>query len=119
MRPDRAGPSGRVVDAHAARSIAHYSHLADRDRTGTPGIAHVEPVPAAMPEKVRAVAFLHDVRERTSISLGDFTAQGLTPIEREALDLLTREPGESYELYTLRIAWARRHIVVATERCAA
>jgi hypothetical protein len=154
MQPRRAGPSVRFVDAHAARSIAQYSHLADRDRMGTPVIEHVERVAAAVPEEVRAVAFLHDVLEHTSTSLDDLTAQGLTPIEREALALLTRQPGESYELYTLRIAWAggeagaiarrikladlddhltqvpsvdgappygwaRRHIVVATERSAA
>jgi hypothetical protein len=154
MPPRRIGPNVRVVDAHAARSIAQYSHLSDRDRTGTRVIEHVERVAAAVPEEVRAVAFLHDVLEHTSTSLDDLTAQGLTPIEREALDLLTRQPGESYELYALRIAWAggeagaiarmikladlddhlsqvpsmdsappygwaRRHIVVATERSAA
>jgi hypothetical protein len=32
---------------------------------------------------------------------------GLTPLELAALELLTRQAGESYELYILRIAYAR------------
>ena len=31
---------------------------------------------------------------------------GATDVERDALDLLTRQAGESYELYILRIAYA-------------
>jgi hypothetical protein len=142
------------MDAHVARSIAHHSHLSDRDRFDEPVIEHVERVAAAVPEHARSIAFLHDVLERTPTALGDLRAKGLTPLEQEALDILTRRPGERYELYVLRVAWAqgeagalarlvkladlddhighldppedtppygwaRRHIVVAEERCAA
>jgi hypothetical protein len=33
--------------------------------------------------------------------------EGVTPLELAALELLTRQAGESYELYVLRIAYAR------------
>ena len=141
------------MDPEVARSIAHYSHLDDRDRLGKPVIEHVERVAAAVSPDARSVAFLHDVLERTTTGVGELCRQGLTPVERAALELLTRGPGESYELYSLRIAWAggeagalaravkladlddhigheapdgappygwaRRHIAIATERCAA
>jgi hypothetical protein len=94
------------MDALVARNIAHYSHLADRDRFGGLVIEHVERVAAAVPEAIRSVAFLHDVLERSSTGLGELSGQGLTPLERDALVLLTRRPEESYEQYVLGIAWA-------------
>jgi hypothetical protein len=94
------------MDTSTARSIAHYSHLTDRDRFGELVIEHVERVAAMVPEGVRSVAFLHDVVERAAVTMSELHARGLTPLEEEALVLLTREPGESYELHALRIAWA-------------
>lgn len=94
------------MDPSVARSIAQCSHVDARTRFGEPLIEHVERVASMVPEDVRAIAFLHDVLEHTSTTIDDLYAQGLTPVERDALDLLTRRPGESYELYALRIAWA-------------
>jgi hypothetical protein len=94
------------MDSNVARGIAHSSHLAARDSSGVPVIEHVERVAAMVPEDVRSVAFLHDVIGRTSTSVDELCEQGLTPLEKAALLLLTREPGESYELHALRIAWA-------------
>jgi hypothetical protein len=36
----------------------------------------------------------------------ELSARGLQPVERAALLLLTREPGETYEMHVLRIAHA-------------
>src|SRR3954447_7424112 len=94
------------MDPSVARGIAHSSHLAARDPSGTPVIEHVERVAAMVPKNVRSVAYLHDVIDRTATSIEELCAQGLTPLEQAALLLLTREPGESYELHALRIAWA-------------
>jgi hypothetical protein len=94
------------MHAKVARNIAHCSHLAARDRFDEPVIEHVERVAARVPPQARAVAFLHDVLEWTSTGVDELRAQGLTPLEQTALELLTRAPGESYELYALRIAWA-------------
>src|SRR4051812_1719445 len=94
------------MDPSVARGIAHSSHLAARDAYGLSVIEHVERVAATVPQAARSVAFLHDVVGPTSVSIDALREQGLTPLEDEALLLLTREPGESYELYALRIAWA-------------
>lgn len=89
-----------------ARNIAHYSHTGECDRFGDPLIEHIERVAAAVEERDRAVAFLHDVLEKSGTDVEELIAQGLTPLELAALDLLTREPGETYEMHTLRLAHA-------------
>lgn len=69
-------------------------------------IEHVERVAAAVPPDARAVAYLHDVLEHSGTPLEELRVNGLTPVEHAALELLTRSPSESFELYTLRIAHA-------------
>ena len=94
------------MDAAVAHSIARQSYTDQRNRFDEPIIDHVERVAAAVPEDAQPLAYLHDVLERTSTGIDDLRAQGLSPLEEAALDLLTHRPGESYELHTLRIAWA-------------
>src|SRR4051794_36496891 len=89
-----------------ARTIAHYSHLDQRTRQGVPVTEHVERVAAAVSDEARTVAYLHDVLERTTTAGDELLAQGLTPLEGDALALLTRGAGESYELHVHRIAHA-------------
>src|SRR4051794_27136277 len=94
------------MDATVARNIAHYSHRDTRDRFDELVVEHVERVAAIVPEKARAIAFLHDVLEQTATGRDELVANGLTDVELVALELLTRAPDESYEAYCLRIAWA-------------
>ena len=67
---------------------------------------HIERVAAAVPEEARAVAFLHDVLEKSDTRIEELDVSGLTPIEREALQLLTRGDDESFDLHALRVAHA-------------
>jgi hypothetical protein len=67
---------------------------------------HVERVADAVPEDLRAIAYLHDVLERSETTAGDLRYYGLTDAERAALELLTRDDDESYEQYVERIAAA-------------
>lgn len=96
------------MDAVVARNIAHYSHVQTRDRHGELLVEHVARVAAIVPAEARALAWLHDVLERSPTSVAELFDQGLTPVELAALRLLTRAPGESYELHVLRIAYAGR-----------
>ena len=92
------------MDAAVARDIARDSHDGQLTRHGSPLGEHVERVAAAVADKERAVAFLHDVLEKTGTSLDDLHRRGLTPTERAALDLLTRGDDETFERHALRIA---------------
>jgi hypothetical protein len=94
------------VDAATARNIAQYSHLDRRDRFGEPIVEHVERVAAAVPEDARVVAYLHDVLEHSDTSMEELIADGLTPVEYAAIELLTRSRSDAFELYVLRIAHA-------------
>jgi hypothetical protein len=95
-----------TMDTAVARTIAHYSHIGQRTRHGTLLGEHVERVAAAVPPEARSVAFLHDVLEKTETGIDELREQGLTPVERASLALLTRGTDESFELHTLRIAQA-------------
>ena len=89
-----------------ARRIASSTHAGQRDRFGDPLLDHVARVAAAVPPYARATAWLHDVPERSAVTAEELRAHGLTLDELDALELLTRDPLECYELYALRIASA-------------
>jgi hypothetical protein len=91
------------MDEAIARNIARYSHDNQLTRHGSPMGEHVERVAASVPDHARAVAFLHDVVEKTDTHLDDLHRRGLTPVERAALDLLTRREGETFVRHTVRI----------------
>jgi hypothetical protein len=97
------------MDVSTARQIAHYSHLQERDRFGEPRIEHVERVAACVPADARVAAFLHDVLEWTPTGMPELLAAGLSADERHVLELLTREPDESFEAHALRVAVAAGH----------
>jgi catechol 2,3-dioxygenase-like lactoylglutathione lyase family enzyme len=91
------------MDEAIARDIARHSHDGQLTRHGAPMTDHVERVAAAVPDAARAVAFLHDVLEKSDVSVDELRERGLTPVEGAALDLLTRRDGETFERHTLRI----------------
>lgn len=95
------------MDPVTARSIALYSYTQQRDRHGDPLVEHVARVAAAVPPDARALAWLHDVLEWSPTTRAELSEQGLSEVELGALELLTRGAGESYELYVLRIAYAK------------
>jgi hypothetical protein len=94
------------MDAAVARNVAHHSHVQQRNRHGEPIVEHVARVVAAVPEEAQTLAWLHDVLEHSATTTAALRGHGLTRVELAALELLTRQAGESYEPYVLRIAYA-------------
>ena len=93
------GSGGRILvamDASIARAIAHAAHRQQRNRGGHLVTEHVERVAATVPLDARALAYLHDIVERTDVSYERLRAEGLTHDEAEALELVTKMDGESY-----------------------
>jgi hypothetical protein len=92
------------VDVRTAERLARVRHGGQLNRFGEPIIAHVERVARAVPPEARALAYLHDLLERTTITLTELRAGGLTDLEHAGLMLLTHHLGQTYETYVLRIA---------------
>src|SRR3954453_4124639 len=94
------------MEAETARSIAEENYRDRRNGFGELLVDHARRVADAVPAQAQAVAWLHDVLEQTEADPATLCDRGLSPVELAALELLTRMPTESYELYALRIAFA-------------
>jgi hypothetical protein len=98
-----------AMTTDAARRLAEHVHAGLADRYGEPMLDHVGRVAAAVPPEARAVAWLHEVFECTPLGTDELRAAGATPVEIEAVRLLTRSgdaDAAEYEEHVLRIAKA-------------
>jgi hypothetical protein len=89
-------------DVSRARAVAYVAHTDQYRRDGiTPYIHHPTDVAKRVaPDKdAQIVAWLHDVLEDTHLDADDLFRYGVSPIHIEAIDLLTKERGVSYEDY--------------------
>ena len=91
--PARLAP----VNVERAELLAARAHQGQLHPTGEPVIEHVRRVASATPEFARAVAWLHEVLEWTSVSEEELLADGVSDDELRALRLLTRTIGRSSE----------------------
>ncbi|MDX6701422.1 MAG: hypothetical protein QOF26_1648 [Baekduia sp.] len=94
------------MDWETARGIAYYSHYGRRNPFGEMLIEHVARVAAVVPPSACATAWLHAVLEHSDTRSPELRDHGLTGLEEETLQLLTRAAGESFELHVLRIVHA-------------
>ena len=86
-----------------ARAIAKTAHHGQQTGAGSPLFDHVRRVAAAAPRQARVTAWLHDVLERSDVTLGQLRGRGLSPVELSALVLLTRSKSDDYRAYVQRI----------------
>jgi hypothetical protein len=92
------------VTERSAQAIARAAHQGQQSNAGSPLFDHVRRVAAAVPEHARVTAWLHDVLERTDLTISQLRVRGVTPVELSALVLLTRPEGDDYRFYVQRIA---------------
>jgi (p)ppGpp synthase/HD superfamily hydrolase len=87
-----------------AKEIATIAHKDQIDKAGKPYIRHLEAVASkVIGTEEKTVAWLHDIFEDTDFSheqLSVFFPRSIV----EAVEALTKRPGESYEDYLRRIA---------------
>src|SRR5215207_9281286 len=95
-----APPSG-AMDPERAKAIAQRLHAGDRQEDGTPLLAHVRRIAAAVPEEALAVAWLHEALEWTAVTERELLVSGLTTEELRALRLLTRSTESRFDAHYL------------------
>jgi hypothetical protein len=78
------------MDPARAREFAESLHEGEREPDGTPLLAHVRRVAQMVPAEARAVAWLHEALESSSVSEQDLLKEDLTWDELRALRLLVR-----------------------------
>jgi hypothetical protein len=92
------------VTESAARAIAKSAHDGQQTSAGGSQFDHVRRVSAAVPERARVTAWLHDILERTALTIDQLRADGMSPAELSAVALLTRTEKDDYRAYVQRIA---------------
>jgi len=93
-------PKELVARALAVAKIAHRGQF--RRNGVTPYIKHPVAVAAPMPtDLLKAIAVLHDVPEKSTVTLADLAKLFPTEVV-DAVDALTHRKGESYEHYIER-----------------
>ena len=79
-----------------AIEIAKKAHAGQFDKAGKPYIFHPVRVMLRVDNEFeKMVAVLHDVVEDTSVTLEDLKREGFLPDVVQAIDALTKRPGES------------------------
>ncbi|MGN1400427.1 MAG: GTP pyrophosphokinase [Bacillus sp. (in: firmicutes)] len=86
--------------------LATEGHTGQTDKGGSPYILH----PLRVMRNVsgyneKMVAVLHDIIEDTSCTLDDLRQEGFPDEILEAVDAITKRPGESYGTYLERVAF--------------
>ena len=101
--PEQPSGEGLLSTALLASSIARKAHDGQFRRDGvTPYITHPEAVAKSLEGEhpdVIAAAWLHDVLEDTEVGFSDLSNAGIPLAVIEAVALLTRWDGQTYEDY--------------------
>ena len=86
--------------ATKAHEVAKKAHFGQTDRAGIDYIKHPETVASFVAtDEEKAVAYLHDVIEDTSLTLLDLKKEGFSKNIIEAVDILTKKKGQDYQSY--------------------
>ncbi len=89
--------TSQVIKEHEVAKKAHFGQI---DRAGIDYIKHPEIVASFVAtDEEKAVAYLHDVIEDTSLTLLDLKKEGFSKNIIEAVDILTKKKGQDYQSY--------------------
>lgn len=93
-----------LLQSEIARAIAVDAHKGQADKAGRPYIEHSATVAAGVSGDVaKAVAWLHDVIEDTSLTFSDLEAAGIQPEVIAPLRLLTHDKSVPYMEYVAQV----------------
>lgn len=88
-----------------AKNVAEAAHKGQQRRDGGDYFKnHVEPVAASVEDRLKPIAYLHDVVEDTEVTLEDLRTAGFPEYVLTAIDVLTHKNNEPNVSYWTRIA---------------
>lgn len=98
-------PEQLKVLIEQARKVAEAAHRGQTRKDGkTPYMKHVEAVADGVEDRLKPVAYLHDVPEDTAVTLEQLREAGFPEYVLDAVDLLTHKNNEPNVQYWGRIA---------------
>jgi len=78
------------------KQLAHKHHAGQYRKDGkTPYISHVERVASSVEDRLKPIAYGHDLVEDTDITIQQLVDLGIPAYVTDAIDLLTHKNGES------------------------
>ncbi|REL26622.1 HD domain-containing protein [Thalassotalea euphylliae] len=87
-----------------AIAIATQAHAEQKDKSGMPYILHPLRVMLKFKnEDEMAIAVMHDVVEDSDVTVEELRIKGFSNLVIDAIDCLTKRPGENYEHFIHRI----------------
>lgn len=86
-----------------AKKVATAAHEGQIRRRGDPYITHPARIAARVDDRLKPIAWLHDVVEDTNITVADLRSIGFPAYIVEAVDLLTHRKSDSNEVYWKKI----------------
>lgn len=86
-----------------AQQIATGAHAGQERTNGSPYINHPARIAAKAPDRLKPIAWLHDVPEDTNITIGVLKEAGFPSYIIQAVDLLTHRKGDSNMMYWTKI----------------
>jgi (p)ppGpp synthase/HD superfamily hydrolase len=93
------------IDLNEVAALARRVHGAQRDPDGQLHVVHCERVVEGVEgETEQATALLHDVLEDTDETSQSLRNAGVPEVVVQAVEVLTRRPGERYAAYLARVA---------------
>jgi (p)ppGpp synthase/HD superfamily hydrolase len=98
-----------------ARQLATGAHIGQTRRGGEPYIKHPERIANRVNDRLKPIAWLHDVPEDTDITISDLESVGFPKYIIDAVNLLTHKKTDTNEMYWKKILQNEDAITIKLE----
>lgn len=98
-----------------AKQVATAAHNGQTRRGGDPYITHPTRIAARVVDRLKPIAWLHDVVEDTDIAIDNLRSMGFPDYVLNAVDLLTHRKLDSNEVYWKKLLTNKDAVTVKLE----
>lgn len=98
-----------------AKKVATAAHENQTRRNGEPYITHPARIVGRVEDRLKPIAWLHDVVENTNITIANLRSIGFPDYVLDAVDLLTHRKIDSNEVYWKKLLTNKDAVTVKLE----